>query len=186
MDYTVYKMDPPNVSMVTAPLFTYYGELDTTVPLVQPRPRGSRRTRVRASIKQRNYPDGVHDVQYRHYDQILLDVAGYGDYLVIAWKGKTRGDPGGQVGVVRRPWCDAGHPGVGDCATTGELRGGRALMKGGACRHAPPFGVSRCPVVAGQRDDPERSGDARRHRSPLGDEGRGTRTGPGSRRGSLA
>ena len=33
---------------------------------------------------------GVHDVQYRHYDQILLDVAGYGDSLVIAWKGKTR------------------------------------------------------------------------------------------------
>ena len=32
----------------------------------------------------------MHDVQYRHYDQILLDVAGYGDCLVIAWKGKTR------------------------------------------------------------------------------------------------
>jgi non-heme chloroperoxidase len=41
-------------------------------------------------ITQRNYPDGVHDVQYRHYDQILLDVAGYDDYLVIAYKGKTR------------------------------------------------------------------------------------------------
>jgi pimeloyl-ACP methyl ester carboxylesterase len=89
MDYTVYKMDPPDVSMVTAPLFTYYGELDTTVPLVN-RDRWVAAYSSARSIKQRNYPDGVHDVQYRHYDQILLDVAGYGDYLVVAWKGKTR------------------------------------------------------------------------------------------------
>jgi pimeloyl-ACP methyl ester carboxylesterase len=89
MDYTVYKMTPPDVSMVRAPVFTYYGELDTTVPLVN-RDRWVAAYSSSRSIKQRDYPDGVHDVQYRHYDQILLDVAGYGDYLVIAWKGKTR------------------------------------------------------------------------------------------------
>lgn len=89
MDYTVYKMTPPDVSMVTAPVYTYYGELDTTVPLVN-RDRWIAAYSSAKSIKQRNYPDGVHDVQYRHYDQILLDVAGYGDYLVVAWKGKTR------------------------------------------------------------------------------------------------
>ena len=89
MDYTVYKQTPPDVSMVTAPVYTYYGELDTTVPLVN-RDRWVAAYSSAKSIKQRNYPDGVHDVQYRHYDQILLDVAGYGDYLVVAWKGKTR------------------------------------------------------------------------------------------------
>ena len=95
MDYTVYKMDPPDVSMVTAPLFTYYGELDTTVPPVN-RDRWVAAYSSSRSIKQRNYPDGVHDVQYRHYDQILLDVAGYGDYLVVAWKGKTQVIPEGK------------------------------------------------------------------------------------------
>ena len=95
MDYTVYKMDPPDVSMVTAPVYTYYGELDTTVPLVN-RDRWVAAYSSARSIKQRNYPDGVHDVQYRHYDQILLDMAGYGDYLVVAWKGKTQVIPEGK------------------------------------------------------------------------------------------
>lgn len=89
MDYTIYKMTPPDVSMVAAPVFTYYGEQDTTVPLEQ-RDRWVAAYSNSEKIKQRNYPDGVHDVQYRHYDQILLDVAGYGDYLIVAWKGKTR------------------------------------------------------------------------------------------------
>ena len=36
MDYTVYKMTPPDVSMVSAPVFTYYGELDTTAGAAGP------------------------------------------------------------------------------------------------------------------------------------------------------
>ena len=38
----------------------------------------------------------MHDVQYRHWDQILLDVAGYGKYLVVAYKGQTRVIPQGE------------------------------------------------------------------------------------------
>ncbi len=89
MDYTIFQMTPPDVSMVTAPLFTYYGLLDTTVPPAQRDAWIAAYSSV-CDLTQRDYADGVHDVQYRHYDQILLDVAGYGDYLVIAYKGKTR------------------------------------------------------------------------------------------------
>jgi pimeloyl-ACP methyl ester carboxylesterase len=101
MDYTVYKQTPPDVSMVRAPVFTYYGALDTTVPYTQ-RDMWVAAYSSSKKIKQRNYPDGVHDVQYRHYDQILLDVAGYGDYLVIAWKGKTR-----VISEYKWPWYEA-------------------------------------------------------------------------------
>ena len=89
MDYTIFQMTPPDVSLVTAPLYTYYGLLDTTVPPDQRDAWIAAYSNV-SDLTQRDYADGVHDVQYRHYDQILLDVAGYGDYLVIAYKGKTR------------------------------------------------------------------------------------------------
>ena len=89
MDYTIFKKTPPDVSMVRARVFTYYGAKDTTVPYSQ-RDAWVAAYSSSCKIKQRNYPDGVHDVQYRHWDQILLDVAGYSNCLVIAYKGKTR------------------------------------------------------------------------------------------------
>jgi pimeloyl-ACP methyl ester carboxylesterase len=95
MDYTIFQKAAPDVSMVTAPVFTYYGLLDTTVPPAQ-RDAWVAAYTASAKITQRDYPDGVHDVQYRHWDQILLDVAGYGKYLVIAYKGQTRVIPQGE------------------------------------------------------------------------------------------
>ncbi len=89
MDYTVFKQIPPDVSMVSAPLFTYYGLKDTTVPPAQ-RDAWIAAYASTRHLTQRDYADGVHDVQYRHWDQILLDVAGYGDHLIIAYKGHTR------------------------------------------------------------------------------------------------
>jgi len=89
LDYTIFQMEPADVSCVTAPVFTYYGALDPVVPYAQ-RDAWVAAFVDSSEITQRDYPDGVHDVQYRHYDQILLDVAGYGDYLVIAYKGRTR------------------------------------------------------------------------------------------------
>jgi non-heme chloroperoxidase len=41
---------------------------------------------VKASV----YPDEGHTVQYRHWDQILADMAGYGDYTVACVNGKTK------------------------------------------------------------------------------------------------
>ena len=74
--------------------------------LLEPPSRARQRSHS-SEITQCDYPDGVHDVQYRHcdrilYDQTLLDVAGYGDYLVIAWKGKTRVTP-----EAKWPWYQA-------------------------------------------------------------------------------
>ena len=89
MDYTIFKKTPADVSMVSAPVFTYYGAKDTTVPYSQ-RDAWVAAYKSSKKITQRNYPDGVHDVQYRHWDQLLLDVAGYGDYLIIATKGHTQ------------------------------------------------------------------------------------------------
>ena len=95
MDYTIFKQTPPDVSMVSAPLFTYYGLNDTTVPPAQ---RDAWIAVYAASrhLTQRDYSDGVHDVQYRHWDQILLDVAGYGKYLIVAYHGQTKVIPQGQ------------------------------------------------------------------------------------------
>lgn len=89
MDYTIFKKTPADVSAVRAPVYTYYGEQDPVVPYAQ-RDAWVAAYESSRKITQRNYPDGKHDVQYRHYDQILLDVAGFGNYLVIAYKGKTR------------------------------------------------------------------------------------------------
>jgi len=89
MDYTIFKQTPPDVSMVTAPLFTYYGAKDPSVSYAE-RDKWVAAFTSSRKITQRNYPDRVHDVQYRHYDQILLDVAGYGDYRIIGFKGQTR------------------------------------------------------------------------------------------------
>ncbi len=89
MDYTIFKKTPPDVSMVSAPVFTYYGAQDTTVPYAQ-RDAWIAAYSSSKKITQRNYPDGVHDVQYRHWDQILLDVAAHGDYLIIAYHGRTK------------------------------------------------------------------------------------------------
>ena len=98
MDYTIFKQTPPDVSMVTAPLFAYYGAHDTTVPLSQ-RDAWVAAYSSSRKIKQRTYSDGVHDVQYRHWDQVLLDVAGYGKYLIVAYHGQTKVIPQG-----RWPW----------------------------------------------------------------------------------
>jgi len=92
LDYTIFKKTPPDVSMVAAPVFTYYGALDTTVPYAQ-RDLWVAAYSSSKEIVQRDYPDGVHDVQYRHWDQVLMDVAGYDKYLVVAYKGHTRAIP---------------------------------------------------------------------------------------------
>ena len=89
MDYTILQQTAPDVRMVTAPVFTYYGAKDPSVPYAE-RDKWVAAFTSSSKIKQRNYPDRVHDVQDRHYDQILLDVAGYGNYLVIAYKGQTK------------------------------------------------------------------------------------------------
>lgn len=79
---------PEGASKVTAPVFMYYGTADASVT---PEHAGFWQKRYAGSKRQilRTYAGEGHDVQYRHWDQILLDIAGYGDKLLICEKGKA-------------------------------------------------------------------------------------------------
>lgn len=78
----VYDSEPlPDLSAVTAPAFLYWGERDRVVG------HGHRRRWSRALPdvrEERVYPEEGHDVQYRHWDQILCDVACLGDRVVLS------------------------------------------------------------------------------------------------------
>jgi non-heme chloroperoxidase len=73
---------------ITAPAYLYWGELDTSVPpsvmTVWQAALGSKV--ARATI----YPGEGHTVQYRHWDQTLADIAGFGDHTVVCTRGRTR------------------------------------------------------------------------------------------------
>ena len=76
----------PDVSEVGAPVYIYQGGQDT---LVTPA-HADRWEEVYSNIAaRRDYPEGGHDVQYRHWDQILVDMAGMGDQLVVCQDGKS-------------------------------------------------------------------------------------------------
>lgn len=70
-----------NNDAVRAPLFVYQGGADAV--LDQAGPKAWRRAFTAAPLVIRAYPGEGHDVQYRHLDQILLDIAGYGDKVLI-------------------------------------------------------------------------------------------------------
>lgn len=77
----------PDVSQVTAPVYIYQGAQDS---LVTPA-HADRWEEVYSNIAaRRDYPDGGHDVQYRHWDQILVDMAGMGDKLIVCQDGQSQ------------------------------------------------------------------------------------------------
>ena len=63
----------PALHGVTAPVFTYYGLADHTVAPVNAQ---FWQTRLGGPVTARAYPGEGHDVQYRHWDQILIDLSG--------------------------------------------------------------------------------------------------------------
>jgi pimeloyl-ACP methyl ester carboxylesterase len=63
----------PALAKVTAPVFTYYGLADHTVA---PANALFWQTRLSGPVTPREYPGEGHDVQYRHWDQILIDLSG--------------------------------------------------------------------------------------------------------------
>jgi hypothetical protein len=74
-----------DMSPVKAPVFVYAGLSDAVL--------GAQSLEVwrdvfpQAAVTIRAYPDEGHDIQYRHLDQILLDLAGYGDQTLVCKKG---------------------------------------------------------------------------------------------------
>ena len=76
-----------DAARITAPTYLYWGGADTSVPVsVMARWQAALPNVVEATV----YPGEGHTVQYRHWDQILVDMAGYGDYTVVCRRGHTR------------------------------------------------------------------------------------------------
>jgi non-heme chloroperoxidase len=78
---------PADVSAYTGPSYFYYGEAD---PLVPPSHGEYWASRVKGPTTFRRYPGEGHDVQYRHWDQLLLDVAGHGASTLVCERGRAR------------------------------------------------------------------------------------------------
>ncbi|MET9861453.1 alpha/beta hydrolase [Streptomyces smyrnaeus] len=70
----------PDLSHVKAPAYVYTGTKDTTVP---PATQARWKDALPQKPVTRSYDDSGHDVQYRHWDQILLDMAGYADRTAV-------------------------------------------------------------------------------------------------------
>jgi pimeloyl-ACP methyl ester carboxylesterase len=87
----------PALAKVTAPVFTYYGQADHTVA-----PANARfwQTRLGGPVTAREYPGEGHDVQYRHWDQILIDVSGLAGTGANA---RTLVCKGGRAKLVAQP-----------------------------------------------------------------------------------
>jgi non-heme chloroperoxidase len=73
---------------ITAPTYLYWGAVDPLVPpsVMQIWQAALGANVVRATV----YPGEGHTVQYRHWDQTLADIAGFGDHTVICSHGRTR------------------------------------------------------------------------------------------------
>lgn len=80
---------PAAPSEIAAPVFMYYGTADKSVPPVHADfwkshyPKSSSQT-------VRIYENEGHDVQYRHWEQILVDMAGLGQKLIICQGGQPQ------------------------------------------------------------------------------------------------
>ncbi|MPY77082.1 MAG: hypothetical protein GEV04_01040 [Actinophytocola sp.] len=88
----------PDLSELAAPAYLYAGNHDTVVP---PSTLTLWRDAIPNVAKVRRYDDACDDVQYRHWDQLLADVAGYGDYVVLCWHGRSQLVPAAQAVSLR-------------------------------------------------------------------------------------
>ncbi|WP_168582805.1 alpha/beta fold hydrolase [Gephyromycinifex aptenodytis] len=72
---------------ITAPAYLYWGGADEVVPVAAMKAWQAALPNV---AKATVYPGEGHTVQYRHWDQILVDMAGYSDHTVVCKHGQTR------------------------------------------------------------------------------------------------
>lgn len=87
----VWREKLANLSAVQAPVFLYNAKDDTTVTMAQA--QMWKTAFSGAAVRSRVYPTGGHSVHYRHWDQVLLDAAGYGAWTAISFKGQTKTVP---------------------------------------------------------------------------------------------
>jgi non-heme chloroperoxidase len=85
-EYKRFCAPPADVSALTAPAYFYYGEADPAVP---PSHGQYWASKVKGAVTFRSYPGEGHDVQYRHWDQVMLDIAGYGTSTLVCDNGRA-------------------------------------------------------------------------------------------------
>ena len=74
-----------DTSLLETDVYVYRGEADDL--LIHESEVTWKKHYPKANITIRSYPGEGHDVQYRHLDQILLDIAGKGPEVLICHKG---------------------------------------------------------------------------------------------------
>lgn len=79
----------PDLTGVTAPVYLYYGDADPLTP-IDPHAGRWLAGFSNAEVVARIYPGEGHEAQYRHLDQILVDIAGLGDKLVVCKRGANK------------------------------------------------------------------------------------------------
>ncbi len=76
-----------DASRITTPTYLYWGAADKIVPVaVMEQWQAALPNVVRATV----YEGQGHTVQYRHWDQVLADIAGLGDHTVVCQDGQTQ------------------------------------------------------------------------------------------------
>jgi pimeloyl-ACP methyl ester carboxylesterase len=78
------------LAAVKAPAFIYQGTAD---PLVTMQSAEYWRTHFPNVARMRTYPGEAHDIQYRHWDQVLLDLSGHSDLTMLCAKGRSQAVP---------------------------------------------------------------------------------------------
>jgi pimeloyl-ACP methyl ester carboxylesterase len=84
----------PDLSAVKAPAFIYQGTADALVTVETAERWKAQLPNV---VEMRLYPGEGHDVQYRHWDQLLLDVAGHAELTVLCASGRSLAVPKAQA-----------------------------------------------------------------------------------------
>src|SRR5699024_4973694 len=72
---------------ITAPAYLYYGAEDKAV---DPADFGEWQSTLPNVVSATLYPGIRHTVQYRHWVQLMTDIAGYDDYTVVCRAGKSQ------------------------------------------------------------------------------------------------
>lgn len=87
---------------IIAPAFLYWGADDKAVPVAEMEMWKAALPNVaRATV----YPGEGHTVQYRHWDQIMVDIAGYADHTVVCRDGETVLVPAAEAGDLPLGLC---------------------------------------------------------------------------------
>lgn len=91
-----------DVANVQAPTYLYWGAEDTSVPVDVMQHWKDALPNIEKEIV---YPNEGHTIQYTHWDQILVDMAGYGDHTVVCADGETKLVPNDEAGDAFRGLC---------------------------------------------------------------------------------